>query len=240
MLDSNYKYCISYNNYGECSCDMSGCNDEGICRCYSITEVEINSIDILSITNQIFKKVHKNNDQYIRDKKLSSIIYDFDFNQIDRINCYCINRILTVHKVWDIDNWSASWSNNYYGDEVDSIDINSDLLKKISTDVETIMSIDSLESKIQYVLKLEYGFLIEKIENKKYSIIDVYRSEIDFGQSNHYKKILNKSLDFYNDVSYYGIPRGVALWDGEKWKVIDGYHRISQTKNDKISIIGIN
>jgi len=240
MLNSDYKYCIDYNHYGDYSCAESGCDDEGICRCYSISEVEINSIDLLSITNDIFNQVNENNTQSHRDKKLSSILYEFDFYQIDRINRYCINRILSIHKVWDKDNWTGQWSGGYYGDEVDSINMDHSLLKKVSTDVENIMYLGSLQEKIEYVLKLEYGSLLEKIKDKKYSIVTVHKTDIVFGQSNHHKNVLNKSLEFYNDSHYYDIPRGVALWDGVKWKVIDGYHRISETKSDKISIIGIN
>ena len=237
ILSNEYTYSVEYEQNGNYSCAESGCDDEGICRCYKITEVIINWINLQSITTSIFKEITQSNIQHDREKKLTSIMYDYD---VDIVTKYCINRVLTINKIWNVDNWEASWSGSWYGDEIDSVNIISSCLNKISNDISNILDLETMEDKINYVLLLEYGHLLEKIKDKKYSIIEVNKSDIFFGQKKHYEKVQQSMLEYYSDGSYDStIPRGVCCWDGQKWRVLDGYHRLSETKKDKILIIGI-
>jgi hypothetical protein len=236
-MENDFKYSLRYNDYGDYSCEESGCHDEGICRCYRINEIQINSVNISSITESIFIQLHKNDSRHKRDKALTNILYDYD---IDLVNKYCIHRVLTICKIWDIDNWNAKVTGGYYGDEVGDISIEEDIFKEVSKHIDSIMDLETLKDKIDYVLKLEYGFILDKIKDKDYHIVVVESNDLDFGQDKHYKNVLHKTLDYYSDREYLGNSiRGVAYLDNGKWRVVDGYHRLTQTKFPKVMIIGI-
>jgi hypothetical protein len=236
-MENDFKYSLRYNDYGDYSCEESGCHDEGICRCYRINEIEINSVNISRITENIFIQLHKNDSQHKRDKALTNILYDYD---IDLVNKYCIHRVLTICKIWDIDNWNAKVTGGYYGDEVGDILIEEDIFKEVSKHIDSIMDLETLKDKIDYVLKLEYGFILDKIKDKDYHIVVVESNDLDFGQDKHYKNVLHKTLDYYSDKEYLRDSiRGVAYLDHGKWRVVDGYHRLTQTKFPKVMIIGI-
>lgn len=239
MLNYNYRYSIDYDNYGDYSCAESGCDDEGICRCYKIDEVTINSVDLLSLTDDIFTQLFPNNSDSItlREKKLNSILYDFSIQSQDLINKYCIYRILVKHKIYDTDKWSAQWSGGYYGDEVDDIVIDKSYFDPVIKDINDMISIPTMEGKIEFVLNLEYGRILDKLVGKKYELKSISKDSIIFGQVNHLKNVLRKTLDFYSDIKYRGLPRGIAYKDGNKYRIVDGYHRVSQTKQKDVLLI---
>ena len=237
-LSKDYRYSITYRHYGDYSCKESGCDDEGICRCFSITSVEIESVDVKNITDKIFTELYpdENKAQHKRERKLTSLIFDYD---IDLINRYCIHRILSINKVWDKDNWTPRWSGGYYGDEVDSIELLDSVYSKILFDIDTMIEMDGIEDKINYVLALEYGYIIDNIKGKSYTSEIVDKEDLVFGQENHLRKVSKNKYDYYSDSHYRDIPRGVAYFDNGKWRVIDGYHRLNETKFPKVNIIGI-
>lgn len=234
MFKKDYKYSIDYETEGFSDCKHHGCDDEGICRCFQITGLKIRNIDILYISNSIFSEIfNTKSTQYKRDNKLSQILYGFN----KEIDLYCIDRILRIHKLWDPENWEKYWSRGYYGDEVDSIEISDTVYNKISTDIDHIISLPNLKEKIEYVLVQEYGFLLDKLKSKNYEVIEVNKSDIIFSQEFYLKKI-EKELEFYKD-SHFDLIKGVCLLDNDKWRVIDGYHRLVNSKKDKVKIISI-
>lgn len=238
QLSYNYHYQVDYDTYGDYSCSERGCDDEGICRCFRISEVEINSINLMSLTTNIFDQLfpNKSDKNHLRDKKINSILFDFDPQNQDITNRYCIYRILVKHKIYETDKWYASWSGGYYGDEVDDISIEEKHFEPAIKDIEHMISLPSMEEKINFILTLEYGKILDKLIGKKYQIEWVSKGNIVFGQENHLKNVLHKTLDFYSD-SLYQLPRGISYFDGEKFRIVDGYHRVSQTKKKEVWLI---
>lgn len=238
MIKNNFKYCIDYNHYGNYTCEESGCDDEGICRCYKIYQVDINFIDITKITKSIWNDIRLDDKQHNRNKNITNIIYNYDS---DMVNQYCIHRILTKNKIWDKSNINPIITHGYYGDEIEDITIKVDIFTKISNEIEEVLNIDILEDKINYVLNLEYGYIRSNIKDKEYEVISVKKEDLDFGQDKHYKNVLHKKLEYYSDKNYLtNSIRGIAYKVGDKWNVIDGYHRLTQTKLEKVKIIGIH
>lgn len=234
MLEKDYKYGIDYETEGYSDCNHHGCNDEGICRCFQITDIKIKNIDILYISNSIFSEIfNTKSKQYKRDNKLNQILYGFN----QEIDLYCIDRILRINRLWDPENWEKNWSRGYYGDEVDSIEISDPIYQKISSDISYILSLPSLKEKIEYVLIQEYGYLLEKIKPQKYEVIEVNKSDIIFGQD-FYRKKVNTELEYYTD-KHFDLIKGVCLLDNGKWRVIDGYHRLLSSKKGRVKIISI-
>lgn len=236
MIKSNYLYDIDYESIGNYSCEEYGCNDEGICRCYTIEEVDINSVNLSSISKDIYSQLFPNNDITVkRDNKINTILNGYDKVIIDK---YCIHRILVINKIYNSNSWDPKWDSDYYGDEIISIDIKKHLLKIIDEQINTVVSMDSISEKIEYVLNLEYGSILPKIKNKTFSILEVDKNDIVFGQKNHLERVMKEEMKFYSDVNYQ-LPRGIVYKDGNKWRVIDGYHRISKSTNNKINIIAV-
>ncbi len=75
MFKKDYKYSINYETEGNSDCKNHGCDDEGICRCFRITDVVISDIDVLYISNSIFSEIfNTKSTQYKRDNKLNQIL----------------------------------------------------------------------------------------------------------------------------------------------------------------------
>lgn len=239
ILNSNYKTYIDYKLDDDTSCEESGCNDEGICRCYTIYSVNIESVNTEAIIDNIYLQVIKQINSTtleIRERKLNSLLYNYDFNIIDK---YCIDRLCRHYRLYDPMNWVGEWENGYYGDEMIGINIKSEIFEKLSNDILKITKLLSLEDKINYLLLLEYGYIHKAILDKKYNIISVRMDDIILGQTNHLNDVLNKKLDFYNNTNYKDKPRGVAFFRDNKWRVVDGYHRLSSNVSDSALIIGV-
>jgi hypothetical protein len=237
MIENDFKYSLNCHHYGDYSCEQSGCHDEGICRCYKINKIEIISVDITRITEKIFSQLNEDDSQHKRDKTITNILFDYDS---DLVNKYCIHRILTILKVWDFDNWNAQIVAGYYGDEIGDVLIKSELFDTISTHINQVLNLETLKSKIEYILKLEYGYILDSLKDKEYSVIQVNVEDLDFGQDKQLKNVLHKNLEYYSDKEYLRDSiRGVAYYSQSKWRVVDGYHRLTQTKFPKVRIIGI-
>jgi len=237
MIENEFRYLVNCSHYGEYSCEESGCHDEGICRCYRIHTIDLKSVNITKITETIFSQLHQDNSQHKRDKTLTNILFDYDS---DLVNKYCIHRILTVLKVWDSGNWEVEKQAGYYGDEIGEVLINHELFEEIKKHIEKVFDMETLKSKIEYVLNFEYGFILDVIKDKDYGVEVVNVDDLDFGQDKHHKNVLHKTLEYYSDKEYLQDSiRGVAYKSGGKWRVIDGYHRLTQTKFPKVRIISL-
>ena len=232
MINKNYLYSIRYNPIGYTNCDEYGCQDEGICRCYRIERVDIKSVDLLSITHGIYDQLFKNSLSKKRNDKISNLIYGYNDQEI---SLYGINRILRINKLYDVNFWCAKYDHSYYGDEVFGIEMNDDVHNSVCNMINEYLSIDTLEEKVKFLLEKEYGHFLNKLNGKKVSIIEVNKNDIFFSQKNHEQNFIKKDLEYYRNYPYI---KGVCLHDSNnKWRIIDGYHRIYSSK-ENIKIIG--
>jgi hypothetical protein len=85
-------------------------------------------------------------------------------------------------------------------------------------------------------LKVEYGKILPEITDSNYESITIDKDDIIFGTEKHLDKVMKKDLDFYSDKNYNGI-RGIVKKSGDKWGVIDGYHRIFSTKFPRVKVL---
>ena len=235
MIQNSFKTLVRWGLDGKTNCIAYGCLDENICRCYSIDRVLILNIDINSITEKIWDDINQDDSINQRDKKLTTLIYDFN---PDEVNKYCVHRILTRQKIWDPDNWIGVTGKGYYGDEVDDVCIKQPLFNQTCDKILEVVSLETLEEKINFVLKLEYGFILDKIQGKKMKVEIVDWNKLEFLQENHLSSVLSKNFDHYNDQKYNkDMIRGIVLKENDRLKVIDGYHRLTQTKKNKVKVV---
>lgn len=232
-LRNDFKYMVSYDYDTIYSCEESGCNEEGICRCGHITDTYLNKVDVSAIVNNIYSEIFDNSISTKRNNVINSL-----WGISSEIQKYTIDRILRVNKIWKPEFWNINVSGGYYGQEIDEVILIEDMVLKINSQLEMAFQIDNLSERVEYLLTLENGFILDDIKDKKYHISVIDIDDIIFSNTEHKRKVVIEELEHYSDRNYSGI-RGIVKKDGIKWKLIDGYHRLSKTENKLVKVLVI-
>ena len=95
LLNKNFSYSIDYDFNTQYSCEDSGCGD--ICRCGTIYDEHINSIDFNAIVGDIYSEYFDNSVSTKRDNSINSIIFGITKD----IDLYTIDRVLRHFKIWE-------------------------------------------------------------------------------------------------------------------------------------------
>lgn len=230
-LRNDFKYSVSYNYDTEYSCEESGCIEEGICRCGYITNTYLNNVDVSALTSNIYMEIFDNSISTKRQNTINSL-----WGITSEIDNYTIDRILRINKVWKPEFWEINVSGGYYGQEVIDVVLTEDMVQKLNTQLEKAFDIDNLTERIEYLLELENGFILEDIKDKKYRIVVIDIDDIVFSNKEHKSRVLIENLDHYSDKNYKGI-RGIVKKDDSKFRLIDGYHRLSKTENKLVKVL---
>jgi hypothetical protein len=230
-LDFNYNGVECDYNY-HYDCESNGCDEEGICRCGTIHDEYVTNVNLGKIVNIIYNQIFDNSNATKRDNTINQILYGIG----KEINIYTIDRILRKYKIWQPDLYDIEVEGGYYGQEIGSIRLVSNIATKIMDDINEALSIDTLKGRIEFLLYLEYGNILPELVNCEYELLSVNKSDIIFGSLSHHKKVKVKDLNFYEDVNYNGI-RGIILEKDNKYRLIDGYHRIHITKGHKVNVL---
>lgn len=220
----------NYNN----DCENYGCDEEGICRCGTIYDEHVESVDVSLLVKKIYDDFFEQGKAADRNNAINEILYGIGKD----IDIYTIDRILRSYKIWENENWDIEVDGGYYGQEVGDVTIKESIADKIEEELWIVFSLATLKEKIEYLLKVEYGKILPEIADANYESIVIDKDDIIFGVENHLKKVMKKDLDFYSDKKYNGI-RGIVKKSGDKWRVIDGYHRIFSTKFPRVKVLAI-
>lgn len=231
MINNNLIKCVVYRCHEVFSCDTYGCNEEGICRCSTIESVEIIKVNLDILTEQFFYQIKEHGTHASRENKIINLLWDYN---PDVINRWCIDRLLSINKVWNIENIEYSIQSGYYGEELESFSINNKIFEKLINQIDTALKLDSLREKVHFLLSLEYGKVLDKLYHKKFSVETVNVQEIIFPKQSHKTKVDSKVLNYYNK---YRLPKGLVEKKGNFYHVIDGYHRLTATTENKITVI---
>ena len=233
LREITFQYNGTYVDYDySYDCDLYGCEDEGICRCGTIDGEKVKSVDIPMMAEKIYDEFFERGKAADRNNAINQVLYGIG----KEIDIYAIDRILRSYKIWENDNWDIEIIGGYYGQEVEDVRIKESLAEKIEEDLLTAFALPSLKSKVEFLLKAEYGKILSEIESCSYESIVIDKDDVIFGAEKHLEKVMKKDLDFYSDRSYSGI-RGIVVKSGDKWRVVDGYHRISSTKFPKLKVL---
>ncbi len=232
--DVDFKYSgVEYDYRTENSCVESGC--DSICRCGVIVDECVIGVDVSILSNEIYNMYFDNSKLTKRNNTINSILYGTG-EELDR---YCIDRILRSHKVWLSHNWDIVVEGGYYGQEIGHVRLESRVSSKIQDDINEVISINTNAGKVEFVLNLEYGYILPELDGCNYEIVDIDVNSIIFGSIGQYKKVQSEKLEHYIDIKYSG-PRGVVKKDGDKYKIIDGYHRIYAAGLTNKNKVGVN
>jgi hypothetical protein len=144
---------------------------------------------------------------------------------------YCIDRILVCHKVYEKDAWNIAICNGYYGEEIGGIYLADESILK---NIWEMFGLKSNRAKIEFILTLEYGYILDCLKDCNYTIDTIKKSDIKFGNDSYSKKV-NK-LEAYSDENY-TLPRGIVTHFDDWYKLVDGYHRFNSCTKAKIKMI---
>ena len=232
IVGVSFKYHTNYDYDAYRDCGAHGCDEEGICRCETLENAHVVTVDIPSIVNEIYNSIFDNSLSSKRNSAINSILGGVS----KEIDIYTIDRILRINKAYEPTNWEVQVCGGYYGQEIDDVLLENSVAQKIEDQINEALSIIDLTSRIEYLLMLEYGNILPALQGRQYSLETVERDSIIFGSDEHYRKVNTKNLDHYSDKNYDGI-RGIALVKDGKFRLIDGYHRSSTSENIKIQLL---
>jgi len=221
MLTNNFRS-LEYHYNTEYSCEESGCNEEGICRCSRIIDECISHVNMIDLSDEIYSEFIGLDKSGIRESKISTILYGGK-----EVDLYCINRILSINKAYLPENWSVGVEGGYYGDEIGDISLDYAIFNKVFKQCEELFSLSNLSDKLEFVLSLEYDKILDSLKGKEYELIEISKADISFNKlnPNHLKLVNKKNLSHY-DSNQYNLPRGIVRKSGNLYKIIDGFHRI--------------
>jgi hypothetical protein len=231
LINKNFYYSgleCDYEN--ETYCEEYGCGD--ICRCSKIVNQKVGYVDVSVITKTIYDVYFDDSLSTVRNYKISNIL----FGTGKEVDIYTIDRVLRKHEIWKNKNWDIGVTLGYYGEEIETVVLEPSFCEILENEIQKALSVDGLKKRIEYLLTIEYGSVLKKLENCNYEVIDVDKSDILFGSKAHSNKVSKKTLNHYSDRNYKGI-RGIVLEEEDKFRLIDGYHRIYSTSGHKVKVI---
>jgi hypothetical protein len=180
------------------------CGDD-YCRCGTVENAHVTDIDM----EQLAESISQN---------------------LSEIDQYCVDRVLSIYKVWDKSKWNVAVEAGYYGEEIGEVTLNEDLATKVDFRIEEVLSFETTSAKIEALLVLEYGYLLPELRGRCYNLTNIPKDDI-VSQREHYVKLDREIVESYTD---YKLPRGIVVPVSTtpfKYRLIDGYHRVAATKD---------
>jgi hypothetical protein len=197
---------LLYTYEEHCNCN---CGDDDYCRCGTITNARVTDVNLATIHHAL-----------IENRKLTEV------------ESYCVDRILVAYQLYDVNVWNVNVTSGYYGEEIKSITLDSQIATKCDQDIEAMLALLSNAEKIEFVLNLEYGYLLAILAGKRYKIITVEKKDLSF-QTGHYHRLNRDIVSGYKD---YSLPRGIVIKQENQYRLIDGYHRCAAA-DGKIKVL---
>lgn len=234
-IDKDFIHLISATQSVHHPCPDGKCMSFGVCDCMVITDFKIERIDFSSIVRSVYRQVfHPDGKAYSLEKKINEILYGFSAD----FDLYLVERILSINKLYLPEKWNVTVDKGYYGQRISKIEMLPNIHQKITDDINHITQLKTLKDKVTFILNEEYGFVSQSDWEKNWTIEEVPIERIVFPNLIHQKVAKGKTIEYY--LNYPFSILGVCVKSGDKYQVIDGYHRITHTQNKIIKIIQIN
>jgi hypothetical protein len=191
-------------------CDRAGC--DSICRCGRFSNVRASNVslapDHISVEEQYVDRAGKNR------KRTSTV---------SRIERYCIDRLMRVHKAYDTSLYEAHISGGYYGEEIVGASFENE--RAMLSDIQEMLNLGSDAEKVKFALHAEYASLLDVIQDLQ----GVMTEMVDLKKmvrNDAYAERLKRDYSGYN-FGAEDLPVGVALRIAGGIRIIDGYHRLT-------------
>ena len=209
---TDLSWIVDYD-YNRSPCTCNAYENGDYCRCTTIEHAWVEDINVRDVVNELYRR-HSRTDSYI-DK-------------------YCFDRICHAFKIYDKYFYEVETCGGYYGEEVEGVYFENE--EEVFNAYYEMLALNTVLEKIQYCLKLEYGYLIGCVESAtSAAIIEVSPNNIRTPQKEYFVKVDKNVIEEYKDRN---LPIAVCVRDGDKYRLIDGYHRFVANKDrDNVEII---
>lgn len=209
MKFSYYTFEYDYDVNYACR-NGSDCCDNDFCRCGVIVNEQVTQVPSEYLIEEFKKSIDKK-------KKWT------DFEN------YCLGRLFTSHKLYDPEKYYLNTCSGYYGEEI--YDISCDYWLEFEKEAQEMLLLED-DNKIRYVLKKEYKYLLDGLENVTFEVKSVKYDDIL--PPDDYRRLEGQSLTF-------NAPIGIYKPIGERYRIIDGHHRwASNEGTETVKIIVAN
>jgi len=201
-----------YDSYKACQ-NGSSCCDHDYCRCGVITNAHIKSVNINYVIDLMTKDCQ------------------------DELLCYCVDRVMRISKVMDVNSWKINISGGYYGEEVHGVSLIEEAEKDTSNMLVELDKLTNID-KIKKLLEYEYGWVLPKLKSlTRVKISEIPLEDINLFNDSYVRKLSKESIDYYKD---YKLPRAVCILAADHSNiVIDGYHRMMSAQKNKLATVKI-
>ena len=205
---TNLQWIVDYD-YERSPCH---CNDD-YCRCTTIENAWVEKVNVRKVLKELYRR-HSRNDSYI-DK-------------------YCFDRICYAFQIYNKDLYEVKTGSGYYGEEVYGVHFEYE--KNIFDAYYELLELSTVIEKIQYCLKLEYGYLIDRVKSATSAIIiEVSPNDIRLPQTEYFIKLNKNVIEEYENID---LPIAVCVKEGNDYRLIDGYHRfVANKERNKVDIV---
>jgi hypothetical protein len=193
---------VDYDTHYEC--EPNGC--DSICRCGRISNARVKDLYPGSVEGWLGESIPKS------------------ATDLDR---YILERL--VRWVVKVDMFEVNYSPGYYGDEIDSVRIDTDTsaYQEFARKIEVFNRLTSTTQQVQMILTLEYGYLLPEIAAvEEWDVLDVAIKDVrvDDGVLERIKKEV--AWRYVDHPLAHGI-RGVVVRKDGAYRLVDGFHRFA-------------
>lgn len=209
------------------------CDTEGVCRCGRVENARVSAVDLKMLCRHFHSLFFEHGKTSRRNGMINQILYGSE----KELDTHCIDRVLRANRAWLAEAWEVGVIDGYYGQELGEAQIRDRILEKINSEIEEVLGLGRISEKVEFLLRLEYGRVLPELDGKRYEIRKIAAADIIRGSSGHSNLVSAKNCDYYSDLNFSGIRCLVSdLGDG-KYRLIDGYHRISATLKETVTAI---
>jgi hypothetical protein len=209
---TNLQYDVEYDyERSQCTCDAYERLD--YCRCTTIERAWVESINVKLVIRELY-------DKYCEEHS--------------EINEYCFDRICSVFKIYDKDYYEVESTWGYYGEEIGGVYFENE--EKVVEAYNELLNLENDIDKIKYILKLEYGYLIDRVVHTTSATIEEVNTEkIKLPQQEYFVKLSKEVIEDYKDRK---LPAAVCIKNKDRfydafdtYTLVDGYHRFIANKD---------
>lgn len=201
MVKTNLQYVVDYDyERSQCTCDAYANGD--YCRCTTIERSWVTDLNV----SRVIDEMYRNHCRTVSD-----------------IDKYCFDRICYMNKVYDKDFYDIEACYGYYGEEIRGVWFENE--EEVFKSYSHLVSIDTDIDKIRFCLNAEYGYLLDCVSAAKTaSVIEVSPSAVFIPNAEHFYKLNKEAVEQYK---FRKLPVAVCVKDGDRYKILDGYHRFA-------------
>lgn len=152
----------------------------------------------------------------------------------DPLESYLIERLLVCERIHDPENWEFRAIPGYYGEELDGVSLADGVGERIDAAIAQLRAIPDQSARVEHALVREYGHVLPTLTGRSWGIRRVAREQLLIGSPHQATKAAQEELGHYRRRSG---PLAMVIPSGDRFHVVDGYHRLAATDHDSIEVL---